>query len=351
MGYYNGKKVDITYTSDMNVETFRNNVSNAIVETATGTNAVKIPDINPLSNKLDVSLEAVNLINQEDFFKSINYVIEGEVGKTYTLSYVPKANAPLTVATISETNENGILFSHSFDDTLSLTIEKEHTYIWDFGEYSANDLYESVSMVLSKDSLNEVKLKSYGKNLFDLANASWNKAGAIATAVELFIPSDCVVSIKTEGVNGFDDLQRVYVVQETTVDDDNWKSNIGTLVSYAQSHKPVAITKKKGYKYRIYTNDINRADHIKYVQVETGMAETAYEEYKKPVDGAVVLHPTTTLVADTNGVQITATYNKDATKVYQSQQDEIKNLKDENLQQQDEIKKLKNAILNMGGTI
>lgn len=294
---------------------------NALVGEATGDGAVRIDDYAILDGAEPKI--TVNFINQKEFFSSDGaYTIAGDIGKTYKLSAVIKDGVELNgkYSYISDSSSDGsrsvfILTSTGELYVQGITIEEGHTYEWHISGGNASDIFESVSM--TSDDISGVTFKSYGKNLFDLTNASWYKAGSIASAVDLFIPSDCVVSIETEGVCNATDYQRVYVVQETTVDDDDWnnKSNISTLVSYAQSHKPVVITKKKGYKYRIYTNDASRADHIKSVQVEIGLTETVHEAYKEPVNGILLSSPTTTLVADTEGVKLTVEYKRDINKV------------------------------------
>ena len=60
------------------------------------------------------------------------------------------------------------------------------------------------------------------------------------------------------------------------------------------------------------------------LQVEFGKAVTEYEEYKEPisytpntdgtVDGVTSLYPTTTLMTNTEGVNIEAEYNADTKK-------------------------------------
>jgi hypothetical protein len=78
-----------------------------------------------------------------------------------------------------------------------------------------------------------------------------------------------------------------------------------------------------GYEYRIFTNvDIcdTKGNYIPnsnliHLQVEVGGTATLYEKYKEPIDGAVAITPTTTLVVKPNACGIASTYKRDINKV------------------------------------
>jgi hypothetical protein len=97
--------------------------------------------------------------------------------------------------------------------------------------------------------------------------------------------------------------------------------------------KPMSITypltaEKDVQKIRIYKNVVDKFTvTIKNLQIEVGNARTEFEVFKEPVNDIVSVHPVTTLIADTLGVEITAEYNKDINGVIKKQQAQIDELK------------------------
>jgi hypothetical protein len=169
--------------------------------------------------------------------------------------------------------------------------------------------------------------KSYGKNLTPYDVENWVISGNDAL-YPLDIPTcNVVITLWRSVINGTFDLRK-------------YKPD-GTYEGYERFYttasglkKSIQLPYQEGYTYKIKTTK-SALEIIKdgtldvWFQVEVGNA-TEYEEYKEPREGVVSVHPTTTLVADTPGVAIEATYNKDITEV---------------------VDELRNAIINLGGTL
>lgn len=345
MGYQNGQKVDITYTSDMNVETFRNKCANAFIGTKSGINAVIIDDASPIATKLDVSVSSANKITMLNATTD-GYNLPVEQGKTYTLSSKLKSGVNIgdkfwgikwtedyngTSTTIDEVliwQDKPSEAKYTFTVGANNKSRDYRIYIngfsqTDFEYIQLNEGATAVPYTPYMEDTSNVTYKSYGKNLLDVKNG-WEKVSTVLSAKELKVPTDCTVSILTTGIYNETDFQRVYRVQ---IYENNTWSNManGTLVAYNESHKPVKITKKEGCKYRIVTNDVDYANHIIYAQNEIGKEATEYEPYEESV-GGVVIGKTTTVVSDVEGFQLTVEYSRDLNGVIAELESKIQSL-------------------------
>lgn len=165
--------------------------------------------------------------------------------------------------------------------------------------------------------------KSYGKNLinYDVTKGinGWVQDSNGSSIYYIYFDIPCDVMVTTEKADGTVYIQKSNDGFKTT-------SNVGTI----NTNKPLGITKEDGYTYRVRANKTTiDANSIKWLQIEVGNA-TEYEPYKEPIEGVAMVYPTTTLVADNFGTEITVTYNKDINEVF---------------------KELKQAIINLGGTM
>lgn len=309
---------------------------NAINGTVIGDNAVKIDDISPIATKIDASVEAVNIIDQEKFFKTNQYEIKGEIGKTYIFSCKFKSGANIDDTVVSGIfdffgNEMSNSNFVAYNDPLPVTITEGHEYKWITENANASDIFESVSMVLA--DVGNVGIKSYGKNLLDI-NTEWGTEGSFRT-IDIPVPCDVTISYKRKTV------QNYYSVMKSN--NGLWTSGNRTLVGYLGTpsgtgtgaqptiQNSLKIPKEDGYEYKLFTNEdiltnnsFDPDKNLEWMQVEVGAA-SEYEAYKEPAEGVLAVHPTTTLVADTNGVKITAEYKKDINKVIAKLEEAIAN--------------------------
>lgn len=317
-----GNTIHTHYTS---VDDANNTFCNAIKGTAIGRDAVRLDGVSPIPHTVGVTLTPYNHIDQEIFFSSVHgYKIVGEVGKTYIFSCVFKEGAN-TYGSICETDESGTMISLPFDEETQsqmFTIQEGYTYVWDFTGATASDIYESVSMVLADIDISSVTLHKYGKNLYKYPG---NKGGAQTFDIGL-IEKPCTLSFTVSGTDSG-------TVQIKRKIDGVW-TRIVTIALSGSLRIPTfvidGVTNPFG-EYQIATSTGTGKGYLATVQLELGTKATKYERYieKKEWDGTPFA-PTTTLVSDTKGVEISAEYNRDSNAVYQE---------------------LVNAIINLGGTI
>jgi hypothetical protein len=230
---------------------------------------------------------------------------------------------------IAETDENGTLTTFGFGGgnptEYSIEITEGHTYSWRLNEGTFNDIYESVSMTLA--DVSDVGVKSYGKKLCDDSFLQTLEGTNTTNDRNVYVGTFSFPVTITIKINESKKVGTPYMRVKT---DDGYGS---ALYLYSNNKvRTVTIDGKTnpfGEYYFRYSSGLEKGA-ITSLQVEAGLTASAHEEYKEPVDGVVAIYPTTTLVADTQGVSITATYNKDTNKV---------------------IQELKNAILNLGGMI
>lgn len=293
---------------------------------ATGTDAVRIDDVSGASTDIEVVLTPANLINQERFLNVSNYGLSGEVGKAYTLSYKLKEGADISGVTSGifdkydggMVNDNfiadGVIQEHS--TSITITIEEGHTYEWNTENGNTSYIFESVSMVMA--DVSDVSIKTYGKNLidYDVNTAKWEVAG---NGRVFYFDAPCIATFSVQRI----DNKGTIILERST---DNFVTD-DTNVSQAsvgKEFKPCVVI--PGYQYRVYTTKATADGKlIEWMQLEVG-ASTEYEKYKEPVAfNGTAFYPTTTLVSDTKGVDITVKYYRDFNKVIAKLEDAIAN--------------------------
>lgn len=303
---------------------------NALKGTASGVNAVRIDDVSPILHTMDVTLSVVNLIDQEAFFSSNSYTITGEVGKTYVIGCTFKSGVT-SGGYIADVDASGGLITMGFYEGItefSITIAEGHTYTWNVDGVNASDIYESVSMMLS--DVNEVGIKSYGKNLFLTAHP--RKATQTVTVngnvIEWY--GDYYFSVPVLIPKGV-----TFTWSYGNFVSDGTSTTLRVAKRYADGTGDGGSTNARTqtpdkdvvelWFYKEVMAELNTSI-ITDFQIEIGSEATEYEVGKEPVDGVEVVLPTTTLVADTNGVEITAKYNRDINNVIAKLESAIANL-------------------------
>ena len=156
---------------------------------------------------------------------------------------------------------------------------------------------DGVSPVEHKFEINTTEVLSYGKNLFNFVKTTENNYVLPQYPIGITL----TISMKRTSSSGTVQFQKsTDGVSYTRID------YLGT------SSRTVAITftVEEGCSYRVAINN-QALPVVESIQVELGSNETVHEEYKEPVDGAVLVCPTTTLIAKNTGETIEVTYNKD----------------------------------------
>lgn len=368
---YVQKAYNYTYGDDTNYPYYHNNNAKyfyeqtkayaqgcAILETATGVNAIKIDDVSFMPAEMDVSFETSNLITMKNGATD-GYELPVKHGKTYTIS------AKLKDGVTISNNFWGYKCTDGTNGTTDYTLfhegtsEEEATSTFTVGENNSRDFKILTNGFTADDfeyiQLNEgkkawrytpyvadvsgVKVKSCGKNLINHA-AKWEQVEGYWT-LDIPVPYDVTISYTRNEVKKYYSLFKTN--KKNAEGKWDWsqgkRENIGYLGTpaggtQATTYNSKKITFQSGYKYKIFTSeDICYKDgeyitgsNLKWMQVEVGDDASEYEEYKTPVDGAVNIYPTTTLVADTEGVKITAEYKKDINKVIAELEQAIANL-------------------------
>ena len=362
MAYYNGKYVNVTYTGDVSAETLREQVANAIVGTVSGVNAVRIDDVSPISHKIQVNLKRKNLLQNP--FASI--VVEN--GKTYTLSIKLKDGVTLSSDSVYRLDyfsskgdwqnanliSDGVIVAASVEFTAGE--DGNNGYYIESNGVTADMLYAQLEeggapteYAPYVEDINAVRIMSYGKNLLklnyneydpskyegeqkygDAVKYEWRPPSSTSTRRMYYfnLPSNVNVRISVIRENTTNDFTlKIYRKENGTYVEKETIAN-GSLV-YSKS-----ISAGEYTEYALWTTSStalkNMKDSETRVQIELGTIQTDYEEYKNPHNETVSIYPTTTIVANTAGVKITATYNQDTNKV---------------------IQELRNAIINSGGTV
>lgn len=314
-------------------KSYAQNCCNAIIGTATGNNAVRINDVSPIPHNISISLKASNLINQEEFFKTNEYEIKGEIGKTYIFTCTYKDGVNLNEINLNGgvsgifdyyTDENGELTVINGDFVTSpepwkVTITEGHEYFWKTHVANASDIFESVSMVLADTS--DVQIKSFGKNIFNYNYEDWQKEGNnnyIIYLTNLPLTTITISGKFKEGATKVSGFASVFKSKDNWENRENCVDNKQGIWVGGRIYD-LTFEVESGYEYQLRTNkssyDNYLEQYLEGIQIELGSTKTEYEPFKESVDGVVAVYPTTTLVANTNGVEITAEYNKDINKV------------------------------------
>lgn len=169
----------------------------------------------------------------------------------------------------------------------------------------------------------EVKtgVKTYGKNIFKYNYSDWKKKeGTQVYEIFLHLPLT-TITISGKFKEGAETVAGYISVFKSK---DNWatreqvvKNKQGIWVN--GSIYDLTFDVESNYEYQFRTNATTHGvlmeEYLDDIQIEVG-SKTEYEPYKEPVEGAVSIYPTTTLVADVAGTAIEATYNKDINKAF-----------------------------------
>ena len=215
----------------------------------------------------------------------------------------------------------------------------------------------SMGVRLVSDTITDfsgVTVKQYRKNLIDFFNFdTWEKGFTYLSASGTSYTKDCYVLNNLKSGTS-------YTISCSFKDD----KNISTYFYFAklskETHQIVSseyftsqsvskttytFVAEDSYYYMIYRGSSfivtqEEIDKFATFQLEVGGSATEYEEYVEPithtvnadgtVDGVKSIYPTTTLCADTDGVQINIEYNKDINKA---------------------IADLQQAIISLGGNV
>ena len=169
----------------------------------------------------------------------------------------------------------------------------------------------------------DTTFKTYGKNL-TVFDGDWEAISSTRYARKLVIPqlTNCTMTISLGATLG-DTLKGTAALQES-VAGANW-TRLSYFMSDTAPYKPITFEMKPNTKYRVWGNS-SGVESIDIVQVELGSTATEIESYNEPVEGAVSLYPTTTLIADVPDANIEVTYNRDLNKVIAEIYNAIANL-------------------------
>lgn len=315
--------------------------ANALKGTVKGRGAVRMDDISPLPHNIDIKLKRINLINESAITGSV-YKFNVEVGKTYTFSCKVKADADI-VTDMPEvgvwnytmaTNENIIINGTVEKTSATFTVAEGDDWLIETTVGAITDYLEHIQLEEGStasayapyvEDLENVKFKSYGKNLLDFTKTyprnnsdtievidkdtiRWQ--GSYWFILPVSIPAGATFRIS---MGGFE------------VESGTCKGFIKWYMEYTDGTSSegfqnvyTATAEKNVKRLFIYKNPAAGLASvvIKNYQVEIGDTKTAYESYKEPVEGVVIVQPTTTIVVDTPGVAIEATYNRDINKAF-----------------------------------
>ena len=164
-------------------------------------------------------------------------------------------------------------------------------------------------------------VKTYGKNIFKYSYNDWKKKeGTQVYEIFLNLPLT-TITISGKWNEGAETVAGYVSVFKSK---DNWatreqvvKNKQGIWVNGIIYNLTFDV--ENGYEYQFRTNvtthDALLEQYLNDIQIEIG-SKTEYEPYKEPVEGAVSIYPTTTLVANVAGTAIEATYNRDINKAF-----------------------------------
>lgn len=247
-------------------------------------------------------------------------------------------NVPYTIDAMGKAIFKGHAWSASADEKGN-TIHSHYISADDANNTFSNALKETVTSTgaVRIDNVSPIQhnievntnvttgFKTYGKNILNYSNNNWEKPSASLLYYYYFdVPCDVTMSMKSNGGS---------VIVQKSNDNFTTFTNLGT---FTLTVNKISIQKEDGYSYRLRANNYTILDYaekettIEWIQLELGTEATEYEPYKEPIKGVNAVCPTTTIVADSLGTEITATYNKDINEVF---------------------KELKQAIINLGGTM
>ena len=312
-------------------------VANALKGTASGT-AVSMTDVSPLEHEIGVKLSAdEKLVLLENLYSEWPADTKGGdyrvVGKNYDAAYDK---------TVFEL-ENGVIIYSSTEDDLPLetgdvirmkTVAQDEEEKWSFS-------------LVEKTDFPSVTLTKYGKNLVDI-NQMLNEC--------LADNGDGTFTLTRSSSSFVSKISPVNIQAGTAIrcSIEILENNLTNGGFYGRAEFADGTYEGFGFN-RTLTFEKNIVGFVLYVtasvavggnvafknfQIELGTTATEYEPFKEPasytptpggtVEGVTSLYPSTTLLTDTEGIIITAEYNRDLNKVIES---------------------LVNAIISLGGNV
>ena len=194
-------------------------------------------------------------------------------------------------------------------------------------------------VVSGVENPSSVKLLRYGKNLIssDIWNGAFEKQddgsyksittiGVIHTR-EFYLPAAVyTVSYFLKCPKGKN--YRIAIIHDDGTRSTRFTESSGEFMYFVYTTNGKPIT-NIFFDYTGISDEV----YFKDLQIEVGSVATEYEPYAEPteytpnedgtVDGVMSVYPTTTLMTDTSGVSVEATYNKDANKVVASLEERI----------------------------
>ena len=326
--------------------------SNALKETVSGTNAIRIDDISPISHNLAITANRVNLLNESELDVRVYHIPNLEVGKNYTLSCKAKDGLPdtliinlwnYTYASSELIINNGVIVESSISFTVTegdeWVIEADYGNITDYIEnIQLEEGIVATAYTPYIEDMNSVNYSTYGKNLFNSSAAYTASSGSAAGSIvvideETFewdgdyyfrvpmpLPAGTAVTVSYEKVIPIStDAKKLSSWYFRYTDGSNSPAETSGLAAF-----PTKTAEKDVLELQIYRNRHNLSNpkgkmQIKKLQVEIGTTKTEFEPYKEPVEATenkiTSVYPTTTIVSDTAGVAMETTYNKDLNKV------------------------------------
>lgn len=314
-----------------NFSYLNNNFANAIKGVASGHNAVRIDDISPIPHNIKADLQAVNIINQEEFFATDKFKLPTEIGKTYILSCSIIEDAEVAgytsgLAVYNADDEDDLIENFNFltGESYEFTATEGLIYYWEtLDDLLPSKFFSEVSMVLKEDDKEDVEgiknlgnIKILGKNILDESwkkSNKWELTSSLRPKFVFELPANITATVSIElnavGEKSNGNL-RFYESTDGVTFKEIERLWEGTTI------KSKTINTGYGYKYMLWASSETTRDlainGIEILQIELGNESTELEPYQESENS---VYPTTTIISDTQGVNITTEYNRDINKV------------------------------------
>jgi hypothetical protein len=297
-----GKAVAKAISSKADIEYVNNNFANALKGEKSEKNVLRVDDFSMIPHNVDFQISPYNLINQEEFFSTNSYPLSVEVGKTYIISGTLKPDADVTSTSglFIYDSSGQLVLNQNIVTSLEyhFTVEEGYQYVWETLGVNVSDIFDSVEMLIDVDSVNVL---TYEKNLFNFV-----KTSAFNYNLPIYpLGTVLTVSIARTPLSGVVQFQK-------STDGVNY-TRIGYLGT-SEYNKAITFTVEQGGLYRVLFNDKSLLA-TESVQVELGKTETSHVPYVEPLVGFEILYPTSTYIADAEGVNISVNYNRDIIKI------------------------------------
>lgn len=363
-----------------------NDYSNALKGSASG-EAIGMYDVSPIEHEMGVKARGKNLldINKWASIGSLNATVQGdsiiiepkeslygvqflndnlhlEVGKTYTASVGSVTDYAVGAWGWRFAYADGTYSGNSYSTTYTFTLDKEITAILFYlgAPYEGNREITISNIQIEKGTtatsyapyipdISAVKVMKLGKNL------AYPYSSTVSNGITFTKEDDGSVYIKGKAT-GFISYSFAIPSESILRENTTYRVSVscsGTLPCDASPVFAFVEDGKQKWQQTVIWNkncsnplfyiqfyEGDEVDAHYYFQLEIGSTKTEYEPYIQPteytpdadgvVSGVTSLSPSTTLMTDTDGALIDATYNKDINKAFDE---------------------LKNAILSLGGNV